>query len=150
MKKETIEIELEKLKLIAEYYDFPLATFFMGVDELKKLKNEGGSRTKFVREELEKLEKIRDILRVPKSLEEANEIAEKIYQDMLKSGKFEFEIKKLPKGYVRGHFPGIKEINEIAVYKPRGVPDEQWKSVHYDLLVSYLVAQKMEKKMVDF
>ena len=123
MKKETIEIELEKLKLIAEYYNFPFAAFFMSVDELKKLKNEGGSRTKFIREEVEKLEKIRDILRGPKSLEEANEIAEKIYQDMLKS-KFEFEIKKLPKGYVRGHFLGIKEINEIAVYKPRGVPDE--------------------------
>ena len=152
MNKETdkIEIELEKLKLIAEYYEFPLATFFMSVDELKKLKNEGGSRTKFIREELEKLEKIRDILRGPKSLEEANEIAEKIYRDMLKSGKFEFEIKKLPKMCVRGAFPGIKEINEIAVYKPRGTPNEQWGTVHYDLLVSYLVAQKMKKKWLIF
>jgi len=150
MKKETIEIELEKLKLIAEYYEFPLVTFFMSIDELKELKAKEGSRMKFIREELEKLEKIRDILRGPKSLEEANEIAEKIYQDMLKSGKFEFEIKKLPKGYVRGHFLGIKEINEIAVYKPRGTPDEQWETVHYDLLVSYLVAQKLKKKMVDF
>ncbi len=146
MKKETIEIELEKLKLIAEYYNFPFAAFFMSVDELKKLKNEGGSRTKFVRGELRKLEKIRDILRGPKSLEKANDIAEKIYQDMLKSGKFEFEIKKLPKGYVREWFPRIKEINEIAVYKPRGASDEQWETVHYDLLVSYLVVQKLKRK----
>ena len=144
MKKETIEIELEKLKLIAEYYEFPLAAFFMSANELKKLKNERGSRTKFIREELEKLEKIRDILRGTKSLEEANEIAEKIYRDMLKSGKFEFRIKKLPEGYIR--VPEIKEIDEIAVYKPRGMPEVEWKAVHCDLLVSYLVAQKMKKK----
>lgn len=63
MKKETIEIEPEKLKLIAEYYEFPLATFFMSVDELKKLKNKERSRKEAIREELEKLEKIREILR---------------------------------------------------------------------------------------
>ena len=63
MKKETIEIELEKLKLIAEYYEFPLATFFMSVDELKELKNKERSRKEAIREELEKLEKIREILR---------------------------------------------------------------------------------------
>ena len=63
MKKETIEIELEKLKLIAEYYNFPLATFFMSVDELKELKNKERSRKEAIREELEKLEKIREILR---------------------------------------------------------------------------------------
>jgi len=46
MNKETdkIEIELEKLKLIAEYYDFPLVTFFMSIDELKELKNKERSR----------------------------------------------------------------------------------------------------------
>ena len=63
MKKETIEIELEKLKLIAEYYNFPLATFFMSVDELKELKNKERSRKEAIRKELEKLEKIREILR---------------------------------------------------------------------------------------
>ena len=63
MKKETIEIELEKLKLIAEYYEFPLATFFMSVDELKELKNKERSRKEAIKKELEKLEKIREILR---------------------------------------------------------------------------------------
>jgi len=63
MKKETIEIELEKLKLIAEYYDFPLATFFMSIDELKELKNKERSRKEAIKRELEKLEKIREILR---------------------------------------------------------------------------------------
>jgi len=63
MKKETIEIELEKLKLIAEYYGFSLATFFMSVDELKELKNREKSRKRAIRKELEKLEKIREILR---------------------------------------------------------------------------------------
>ena len=35
---EFIQIEVEKLKLIAEYYDFPLAAFFMSTGELKELK----------------------------------------------------------------------------------------------------------------
>ena len=33
-RSDKIELELEKLKLIAEYYDFPLAAFFMSTDEL--------------------------------------------------------------------------------------------------------------------
>ena len=44
-----IELELEKLKLIADYYDFPLAAFFMSVDELKELKAKEGTRMKAIR-----------------------------------------------------------------------------------------------------
>ena len=57
-----VEIELEKLRLIAEYYEFPLAVFFMPLEELKKLK--GRTRMKEVQKKLEKLEKIREILEV--------------------------------------------------------------------------------------
>ena len=55
-----VSIEIEKLKLIAEYYEFPLAVFFMPVEELRKLR--GKTRSKFIQKELEKLEKIRAIL----------------------------------------------------------------------------------------
>jgi len=54
-----IEIELEKLKLIADYYELPLAVFFMSVDELKELKAKEGTRMKAIRKELEKWEIIR-------------------------------------------------------------------------------------------
>ena len=37
-KCDKIELELEKLKLIAEHYDIPLAAFFMTTDELKESK----------------------------------------------------------------------------------------------------------------
>ena len=57
-----IEIEFEKLKLIADYYELPLAVFFMSVDELKELKAKEGSRMKAIRKELEKLERIREII----------------------------------------------------------------------------------------
>jgi len=57
-----IELELEKLKLIADYYELPLAVFFMSIDELKELKNKEGTRMKAIRKELEKLEKIREII----------------------------------------------------------------------------------------
>ena len=57
-----IEIELEKLKLIADYYELPLAVFFMSIDELKELKAKEGTRMKAIRKELEKLEKIREII----------------------------------------------------------------------------------------
>ena len=59
---EKIEIELEKLKLIAEYYDIPLAAFFMSTDELKELIAKEGTRMKAIRKELEKLERIREII----------------------------------------------------------------------------------------
>jgi len=57
-----IEIEFEKLKLIADYYELPLAVFFMSVDELKELKAKEGTRMKAIRKELEKLERIREII----------------------------------------------------------------------------------------
>jgi len=56
-----IEIELEKLKIIADYYDLPLAVFFMSVDELKELKTKEGSRMRAIRKELEKLEDTREL-----------------------------------------------------------------------------------------
>jgi len=59
---EKVELELEKLKLIAEYYDIPLAAFFMSIDELKELKAKEGTRMKAIRKELEKLEKMREII----------------------------------------------------------------------------------------
>ena len=54
---EKVELELEKLKLIAEYYDIPLAAFFMSTDEWKELKTKEGTRMKAIRKELEELEK---------------------------------------------------------------------------------------------
>ena len=57
-----IEIELEKLKLIADYYELPLVVFFMSIDELKELKAKEGTRMKAIRKELEKLERIREII----------------------------------------------------------------------------------------
>lgn len=55
-----VYIEIEKLKLIAEYYEFPLTVFFTPVEELRKL--EGKTRSEFIQKELEKLEKIKAIL----------------------------------------------------------------------------------------
>jgi len=55
-----IELELKKLKLIAEYYDFPLAAFFMSTDELKELK---ARERKAIRERtIRKLKILRDML----------------------------------------------------------------------------------------
>ncbi|RLC79254.1 MAG: hypothetical protein DRI61_08275 [Chloroflexi bacterium] len=59
---EKVELELEKLKLIADYYELPLTVFFMSIDELKELKAKEGTRMKAIRKELEKLEKIREII----------------------------------------------------------------------------------------
>jgi len=58
-----IELELEKLKLIAEYYDFPLSAFFMSIDELKELIAKEGSRREAIRKRIiRKLEELREIL----------------------------------------------------------------------------------------
>lgn len=58
-----IEIELEKLRLIAEYYEFPLAVFFMPIEELRKIvEKEKRTRNKDCFKAFEKLEKIREIL----------------------------------------------------------------------------------------
>ncbi|RLG35344.1 hypothetical protein DRN97_00095 [Methanosarcinales archaeon] len=57
---EFIQIELEKLKLIAEYYDFPLAAFFMSTSELKELK---AREREAIRERtIRKLKILRDML----------------------------------------------------------------------------------------
>ena len=64
-KVEKVEIEFEKLKLISEYFEFPLAVFFTPTESLKKLMD-GKKRSVYVNERLEKaldaLEKIREIL----------------------------------------------------------------------------------------
>ncbi|MCW3140621.1 MAG: hypothetical protein N2V72_00350 [Methanophagales archaeon] len=60
-RRNKIEIELEKLKIIADYYDLPLAVFFMSVDELKELKAKEGSRMRAIRKELEKLEAFKSV-----------------------------------------------------------------------------------------
>lgn len=58
-----IELELEKLKLIADYYDFPLAAFFMSIDELKELKAKERSRREAIRKRtIRKLEELREML----------------------------------------------------------------------------------------
>jgi len=38
-KEDKIEIETEKLKLIAECFEFPYTVFFKSVDELKEMKS---------------------------------------------------------------------------------------------------------------
>ena len=64
-KVEKVEIEFEKLKLISEYFEFPLAVFFTLTESLKKLMD-GKKRSVYVNERLERalnaLEKIREIL----------------------------------------------------------------------------------------
>lgn len=55
-----VDIEFEKLRLIAEYFEFPVAVFFMPMGELRKL--EGRKLSDDIRKKLEKLEKIRVIL----------------------------------------------------------------------------------------
>jgi|GEM_PF-2407432 hypothetical protein len=60
MSDEKIEIEIEKLRLISEYYEFPFAVFFLPLGELRKLK--GRTRMKDLQKEFEKLDKIREIL----------------------------------------------------------------------------------------
>ena len=58
-----IELELEKLKLIADYYELPLAVFFMSIDELKELKAKEGSRREAIRKRtIRKLEELREML----------------------------------------------------------------------------------------
>ena len=58
-----IEIELEKLKLIAEYYDIPLAAFFMSTDEWKELIAKEGSRREAIKKEtIRKLELLKEML----------------------------------------------------------------------------------------
>ena len=58
-----IELELEKLKLIAEYYELPLAVFFMSIDELKELKAKEGTRREAIRKRtIRKLEELREML----------------------------------------------------------------------------------------
>jgi len=58
-----IEVELEKLKLIAEYYEFPLAAFFMSIDEWKELKAKEGTRREAIRKRtIRKLEELMEII----------------------------------------------------------------------------------------
>ena len=60
---EKVELELEKLKLIAEYYEFPLAAFFMSIDEWKELKAKEGTRREAIRKRtIRKLEELREML----------------------------------------------------------------------------------------
>lgn len=59
---EKVEIEFEKLLLISEYYEFPVAVFFMPIEELRKIRKEGRTRMKDIQKKLEKLEKIREIV----------------------------------------------------------------------------------------
>ncbi len=55
-----VDLEFEKLRLIAEYFEFPVAVFFTSVKWLKKLK--GRTLSEDARKALRKLEKIREIL----------------------------------------------------------------------------------------
>jgi len=85
----------------------------------------------------------------PKSLIQKAEIANRIYQDMLNSNEYEFKIKKLPLEFVKKHFP-ISKINEGAICKLKDRPDVpwEWKAIHSDPIVCYLVAQKMKNKSI--
>ena len=58
--KVMIEIELEKLELISDYYDIPLSVFFSPIEELKKLK--GKKWPLEIKKKLAKLEKVKEIV----------------------------------------------------------------------------------------
>ena len=60
MSVEKVEIEFEKLRLIAEYFGFPVAVFFLPLEELKKY--EGRTLDEDARRALRKLEQIIEIL----------------------------------------------------------------------------------------
>ena len=55
-----VNIEFEKLRLIAEYFEFPVAVFLTPVEELRKLK--GRTLSEDARRAFRKLERIREIL----------------------------------------------------------------------------------------
>jgi len=58
-----IHIELEKLKLISEHYDLPLAVFFMSIDELKGfIAREGSNKKERKKEIIRKLEQLKELL----------------------------------------------------------------------------------------
>ena len=57
-----IVIPFEKLKLIAQYYEFPIAVFFLSVKELKEMCKKHKTRDNSIQQRLEKLRKIEEIL----------------------------------------------------------------------------------------
>lgn len=58
----TAELELERLKLIAEYFEFPLVAFFVPIEELKEMVEKNGKRSETVKKKLEALDKIKEII----------------------------------------------------------------------------------------
>ena len=62
-KEETIEISIKKLEIIAKYYEFPMAAFFMNIKDLKKLK---GTRNDSLFKKAEALDKIKEIVEIVK------------------------------------------------------------------------------------
>ena len=55
-----VDLEFEKLRLIAEYFGFPVAAFMMPVEELRKL--EGRTLSEDARKAIKKLEMIKEIV----------------------------------------------------------------------------------------
>lgn len=60
MKKDKIEIKIEKLEEVANYYEFPLVVFFTSVGELKGTRKD--NLLKHFREQIEKIKEIADEL----------------------------------------------------------------------------------------
>ncbi|WP_202320408.1 hypothetical protein [Archaeoglobus neptunius] len=60
-KTDTVEIELEKLRLISEYYGFPLAVFFAPLETLRE-KMDGKARLEELKATIDRLERIKEEL----------------------------------------------------------------------------------------
>ncbi len=61
-KKNKVEIEIEKLQLIADYYQFPIAAFFTSLKSWRKIKKEKNTRLKFFAQRSALLEQIIELI----------------------------------------------------------------------------------------
>lgn len=57
-----IKISVEKLRLISAYFEFPFGVFFMPENILREEVEKNKTRSNYIRKQLEKLEKIKEIL----------------------------------------------------------------------------------------
>jgi len=57
-----IEIDFRILQAIARYYEFPSAVFCQSLERIEAMEKEKGTRLKFLYEQSEKLERIKEIL----------------------------------------------------------------------------------------
>jgi hypothetical protein len=57
-----VTISMKKLRLICDYYELPLAVFFVDEEQLKELIRKHGTRSKRISKYLDALDRIRDII----------------------------------------------------------------------------------------